>query len=144
MSDAFQSAPTLRGATRWQYRWGPGTQGGGVRLERRFGDGRETFDAMLFDPYPLEGCRVRGYEALTGLECSDEAWLYQGDTLVLHAGTDGYGQAAIDLLARFSWQGVEHRLVLFAGKGYRSTALLRRDGDRWQVLIPPKDYPFLC
>jgi len=144
ISEAFRPAPTLRGATRWQYRWQPSTQGGGLRLERRFGDGRETFDAALFDPYPLEGCQIRRYETFTGLECRDEAWLYENNSLVLHADTDGYGEAAIDLVARFTWQGVEHRVVLFAGKGYHSTALLRRNGDRWRVLIPPKDYPFLC
>ncbi len=144
ISEAFQLAPTLRGPTRWQYRWQPGARGAGVRLERRFGDGRETFDATLFDPYPLEGCRGRHFETLTALACRGEVWLYESDTLVLHASTDGYGPATLDLLARFTWQGAEHHLLVFAGKGYRSTALLRRDGDRWRVLIPPKDYPFLC
>jgi hypothetical protein len=144
ISEAFQHAPPLRGATRWQYRWQPASQGSGIRLERRFGDGKQAYEATLFDPYPLEDCRARRYETFTALECRDEAWLYESGTLVLHADTDGYGPATIDLLARFSWQGAEHRLVVFAGKGYRSTALLRHDGDRWQVLIPPKDYPFLC
>jgi hypothetical protein len=144
ISESFQPAPLLRGATLWLYRWQPGSRGSGVRLERRFGDGRKTFDAALYDPYPVKGCRLKHHETLTGLECPDEVWLYEGGTLVLHASTDGYGPGALELLARFTWQGVEHRLVVFAGKGYRSTALLRREGDRWSVFVPPKDYPFLC
>jgi hypothetical protein len=144
ISESFQPAPTLRGTTRWQYRWQPATDGEGVRLERRFGDGSKSFDATLFDPYPLESCRAQRFEELTALVCGDDSWLYQGGTLVLHTDSDGYGPAALDLLARFAWKGAEHRLVVFASKGYRSTALLRRDGDRWRVLIPPKDYPHLC
>lgn len=89
-------------------------------------------------------CRASKINDFRLIKCKENILLYSNNNLLLVSSTDSYEKVDITLYSEFEMNGTKFYLISFGTKGRTYKALLKKIGERWQLIKGIDDYPTTC